>query len=195
MIVFFLALVLPLGLTQAASFTCPPPGPDPKCDDETEILCPGVTAEPGHCPPPAFCLPMFDERNNDTKGNPCPMSCPIQCDYDAKETFCLGPTVNGCYSAAEDFCVPFNTDTNCYGTCTPTCDEEAGQILCPGGKNPSDGCPLSDYCASPYYEQLHCPVVCYPPPCDEDAGEQFCDAGADEDGCWLGAYCAVTCHV
>ena len=54
MIVFILALNLPLGLTQAASFTCPPPGPDPKCNNETEILCPGVTAEPGHCPPPAF---------------------------------------------------------------------------------------------------------------------------------------------
>ena len=191
MLVFFLALVLPLGLTQAASFTCPPPGPDPKCDDETEILCPGVTAEPGHCPPPAFCLPMFDEWNNDTNGNPCPMSCPVQCDYDAKETVCPGPTVNGCYSAAAEICVPFNGDDNCDTSCTPTCDEEAGQVLCLGGKD-SNGCPFPDYCADPDGE---CPAVCYPQPCDEDAGEKFCDAGADEDGCWLGAYCAVICGV
>ena len=192
MIVFFLALVLPLGLTQAASSTCPPPGPDPKCDDETEMMCPGVTFEAKQCPQPAFCQPMFDKWSNDTNGNPCPMSCPVQCDWDAKETVCPGPTVNGCYVAAADICVPFSGRDDCDNSCTPTCDEEAGQILCLGGKNPSDGCPLPDYCADPDGD---CPAMCYPAPCDEDAGEQFCDGGADEDGCWLGAYCAVICGV
>ena len=191
MIVFFLALIMPLGLTQAASSTCPPPGPDPKCDEETEMMCPGVTFEAGQCPQPAFCQPLFDEWFNGTDGKPCPMSCPVQCDWDAKETVCPGPTINGCYVAAADICVPFSGRDDCDNSCTPTCDEEAGQILCPGGKNPRDGCPISDYCVKPHGD---CPAVCNPQPCNRDAGERVCYNERDENGCYTGGYCAITCH-
>ena len=200
MVLFFFALALPLDLIQAASFTCPPVGPDPKCDIETEIFCPGVTWASwtymdGHtawraCPSPGYCIPMFDVWYNDTDGNPCPMTCPRQCNYEAKETMCPGPhNANGCYSAANSFCVPFNTKTNCFGTSpiSETCDGK----ICPGGNNPSDGCPISDYCALKYDD---CPAMCYPQTCNWDAGEQFCDNGTDENDCWMGAYCAVTCH-
>ena len=198
MIVFFLALVLPLGLTQAASSTCPPPAPDPKCDEETEILCPAIIWKAGECPDPAECAPLFDEWDgayDDYNGNPCPMICPVQCNVEAKEKMCPASNVNGCSYFDSSYCVPFNKDTNCYEACPPySCDEERGQILCPGGTNPRDGCPMDDYCAKPSGD---CPAVCNPPPCNRDAGERFCYNEKDENGCYTGGYrgyCAVTCR-
>ena len=196
MIVFFLALIMPLGLTQAASSTCPPPGPDPKCDEETEILCPPIIRKStAPCPSPAYCISMFDGYDgsyDDYNGNPCVMNCPVQCNVEAKEKMCPVQMVNGCPYHDSSYCVPFNKETNCYETCPhEPCDEEAGQILCPGGKNPRDGCPISDYCA---YPSGDCPAVCNPPPCNRDAGERVCYNERDENGCYTGGYCAITCH-
>ena len=195
MLVFFLVSFSTLGSTQAASSTCPPPGPDPKCDEETEILCPGIIRKAGQCPSPAYCISMFDGYDgsyDDNDGNPCVNNCPIQCNVEAKEKMCDITNVNGCPYLDSSYCVPFNKDTNCYEPCPHApCDEEAGQILCPGGKNPRDGCPIDDYCA---YPDGDCPAVCNVPPCNIDAGERICYNERDENGCYTGGYCAVTCN-
>ena len=203
MMIFYLATVLPFAFAyEDPSSRCAPPSPDPTCN-ANQILCPGVTSLYNGCKSPGFCMDKLHPWLKDNDGNPCPASCPVGvCDVRAKEKLCLSPPVNGCYSLG--YCVPFNNDTNCHGTCsTPTCNEEAGEILCPGGINPSDGCPIDDQCAKPYgyykrywpYTYVHggCPAMCPPPPCNIDAGEQLCDNGKDENGCWLGGYCATNC--
>ena len=169
MLVFFLVSFLTLGLTQVASSTphpsstCPPPGPDPVCDEETEILCPEITWKAGECPSPARCIDKFDGYDgsyDDYDGNKCVMNCPVQCNVEAKEKMCDITNVNGCPYLDSSYCVPFNKDTNCYEACpSDSCNLEAGEILCPGGKNPKDGCPMSDYCARPDGDS---PAVCNP---------------------------------
>ena len=194
MIIFYLAFIFPLAFARK----CPPQRPDPECDNETQIFCPGNGTSRFGCPNSAFCIPKIDSDGaQDNDGNPCPMSCPTQCDLGANETMCAGPLENGCFNYSAVYCVPFNNDTKCHGTCSPSCDEETGEKLCNGGINPRDGCPMSDYCAYPttsYSNNVNCPAVCGRRlRCNRKAGEQKCDNGKDKNGCWLGAYCAVTC--
>merc|ERR1712122_366368 len=41
-----------------------------------------------------------------------------------------------------------------------------GEVLCPGGGNTYDNCPMPDYCLASWGD---CPAICYPPPCNYDA--------------------------
>merc|ERR1711963_152327 len=189
--IFYFAFIFPL----AFATKCPPQRPDPECDNDYEILCPGTGTDffTG-CPNSAFCMPKLDSDGlKDNDGNTCLNSCPIECDYQAKEKICSGPLKNGCLDYSSNYCVPFNKETNCPGTCEPYCDEAAGEILCSEGNPREDGCPVSEYCARPFDD---CPAVCgHEISCNYEAGEQWCDAGTDENECWLGAYCAKQCGV
>merc|ERR1712029_264023 len=78
---------------------------------------------------------MFDSWSHDNDGNPCPMSCPVHCDYSAGEMWCPNPPMNGCWSMG-GYCMAPSTD-NCPASCPITCGE--GEIFMPGEVGP-DGC-------------------------------------------------------
>ena len=192
---FFLLFILPFASSQKdPSKNCPPPGEDPQYDPETQILCPGPIDFDG-CQLPSYFLDKLDSDGlKDNDGNICLTSCPANCDW-TKEIYCSNPPVNGCFGGS--YCMPRSKDENgCPSTCPVYCDEDAGQVVCPGGINHADGCPLQDWCSYSYFNSetgVNCPGNCYSPPCNYDAGEQWCDKGTDMNGCWLGDYCATEC--
>lgn len=71
------------------------------------------------------------------------------------------------------------------------CDWES-EFSCWGGE--WDGCPLPDYCVSLKSDWNFgndgeaCWNTCWPSCYDE--GQTFCDMGYDDNGCYMGAYCA-----
>ena len=191
--ILLIVATLPLAFTQKDP-TLPtncPPAKDPKCNNETQMLCPGSTDYVTGCQLPGWCQDMFSSYLKDNDGNSCPLSCPVWCNSD--ETLCSAPPANGCPSPG--YCMPLSKDdNNCYLTCPVTCDEE--EVVCPGGINYDDGCPRQDWCSYSYVSQygVNCPRNCYAPPCNYGAGEVWCDRGTDGNGCWMGDYCATKCE-
>lgn len=215
---FALAFILPLASGMAT--TCPE-YPAPECMDG-QMMCSGGIDYYTGCPWPGSCMDMFDSWSHDNDGNPCPMSCPVHCDYSAGEMWCPNPPMNGCWSMG-GYCMAPSTD-NCPASCPITCGE--GEIFMPGEVGP-DGCSMPGWCQpDPSYCPHHpvtcadgetlcpggfdtytncpmpdyclapygdCPATCYPPPCNYEAGEQWCDNGYDSNGCWMGSYCAAEC--
>merc|ERR1719325_507387 len=93
-------------------------------------------------PWPGYCMDMFDTYSKDNDGNACPNMCHTDCDYTNGETWCSNPPYNGCHNTG-GYCMPKPSE-DCYATCPVTCVE--GEVLCPGGVNTYDNCPMPDYC-------------------------------------------------
>ena len=146
---------------------------------ETEVFCPGAVIE--GCPLPGYCAVE------------CPAVCPpitgVECGAD--EMMCAGGVDdNGCEMPGT--CIPIKSG-DCFNKCPVMCDYAAGQIACSGGDyliyNTDIRCPMGDYCTEPYDD---CPAMCGAN-CNWIDGEKTCDLGIDDNGCWLGNYCAAEC--
>ena len=180
---FVLAVVLPL------AYGCPE-FTETECDAETQMLCPGYPMPDG-CPTAGWCTELVSPWSVDGDGNGCPGYCPTYCDWNAGQLWCPSPSVNGCPSPG--WCMQgtvtsrFDDAVTCYPTCPMVCEGE-GVVACPGGMDSYTGCPMPDTCAYPYGD---CPAICSPPPCDTTM--MYCDNGMDENGCWMGGYCAAEC--
>ena len=131
----------------------------------------------------------------------CPSDCPpvktIECR--SEETKCggvdRGVDTNGCIQA--ESCILSVNGTGddgygCYNPCPFSCDVENGQTYC---ENESyNGCPKVGYCSESKMRGKNgerCPGFCRVW-CDwRRRGEVTCNKGYDDNGCWLGMYCAI----